>query len=78
MSRKSDLTQLWLEWVESELSKPRKEQCWIESELSRLDFHISQSRVSPKIWVEHNPGHQGHTQAFLKGARAEIVKYSDK
>ena len=70
MSRESDLTQLWLKWVESELSRVSKFGFWVESELSQvskfgiwveselshLDCHMSQSRVSPKKWVEHNPG----------------------
>ena len=69
MSRESDLIQLWLKWVESELSEVSKFGFWVESELSQvskfgiwveselshLDCHISQSRVSPKKWVEHNP-----------------------
>ena len=69
MSRESDLTQLWLKWVESELSQVskigfwveselsqvNKFGIWVESELSHLDCHISQSRVIPKKWVEHNP-----------------------
>ena len=69
MSRESDLTQLWLKWAESELSKVSKFgfwveselsqvskfEIWVESELSHLDCHMSQSRVSPKKWVEHNP-----------------------
>ena len=61
MSRESDLTQLWLKRVESELSQvskfgiwvesvcqSRKVKCWVESELSHLDGHMSQSRVNPK------------------------------
>ena len=70
MSRESDLTQLWLKWVESELSQVSKFGLWVESELSQvskfgswveselshMDCHMSQSRVSPKKWVEHNPG----------------------
>ena len=72
MSRESDLTQLWLKrveselsqvskfgnWIESVLSQSRKVKCWVESELSHLDCHMSQSRVESarKIWVEHNPG----------------------
>ena len=69
MSRESDLIQLWLKWVESELSQVSKFGFWVESELSQvskfgiwveselshLDCHMSQSRVSPKKWVEHNP-----------------------
>ena len=35
-------------WVESELCQSRKVQCWVESEFSHLDCHMSQSRVSPK------------------------------
>ena len=76
MSRESDLTQLWLKWVESELSQvrkfvvwveselsqSRKVKCWVESELSQLDCQMSQSRVSLKIWVEHsrNPGRESN------------------
>ena len=70
MSRESELTQLWLKWVESELSQVGKFGFWVESELSQvsnfgiwveselshLDCHMSQSRVNPKKWVEHNPG----------------------
>ena len=70
MSRESDLNRLWLKWVESELSQvrkfviwveselsqSRKVKCWVESELSHLDCQMSQSRVSLKIWVEHNHG----------------------
>ena len=69
MCRESDLTQLWIKWVESELSQVGKfgfelsRSCqvskfgiWVESELSHLDCHMSQSRVIPKKWVEHNPG----------------------
>ena len=70
MSRESDLTQLWLKWDESELSQVSKFGFWVESELSHiskfgilveselshLGCHMSQSRVSPKKWVEHNPG----------------------
>ena len=73
MSRESDLNQLWLKWVESELSQvrkfviwveselsqSRKVKCWVESELSHLDCQMSQSRVSMKILVEHNPGRDG-------------------
>ena len=70
MSRESDLTQLWLKWdksesseviifviwVESELSQSRKVKCWVVSELSHLHCQMIQSRISLKIWVEHNPG----------------------
>ena len=42
-------------WVESELSQVSKFGIWVESDLSHLDCHMSQSRVSPKKWVEHNP-----------------------
>ena len=45
-------------WVESELSRVSKFGIWVESELSHLDCHMSQSRVSPKKWVEHNPDHK--------------------
>ena len=69
VTRESDLTQLWLKWVESELSQVSNFGFWVESELSQvsnfgiwveselshLDCHMSQSRVNPKKWVEHNP-----------------------
>ena len=37
------------------MSQSRKVKCCVESELSHLDCQMSQSRVSLKIWVEHNP-----------------------
>ena len=70
MSRESNLTQLWLKWVESELSRVSKFGIWIESELSQLrEFKcwieselnhlciVTWVRVESarKIWVEHNP-----------------------
>ena len=69
MSRESDLTQLWLKWVESELSQVSKFGFWVESELSQvskfgiwveselshLDYHMSQSRVSPKKMSRAQP-----------------------
>ena len=69
MSRESDLTQLWLKWVESELSQVSKFGFWVESELSQvskfgiwveselshLDCHMSQSRVSPKKMSRAQP-----------------------
>ena len=62
MSCKSDLTQLWLKLVESELSQvtkfgiwvgsvqsqARKVKCWVDSESNHPDCHMSQSRVSTK------------------------------
>ena len=67
MSRESDLTQLWLKWVESELSQVSKFGfwvkselsqvsqfgIWVESELSHLDCHMS--RVSPKKMSRAQP-----------------------
>ena len=66
MSRESDLTQIWLKWVESELSQVSKFGFWVESELSQVSkfgiwvespgLSYESSRVSPEKWVEHNPG----------------------
>ena len=69
MNRESDLTQLrlkWVEselsevrkfgiWVESELSQSRKVKCWVESELSHLDCQWVRVESAWKIWVEYNP-----------------------
>ena len=61
-SDSNELNQSWVRlvnlgvWVESELSQVSKFGIWVESELSHLDCHMSQSRVSPTKWVEHNPG----------------------
>ena len=53
----SELSQVsnFVIWVESELSQSRKVKCWVESELNHLDCQMSRSRVSPNIWVGHNP-----------------------
>ena len=73
MSRESDLTQLWLKWVESELSQVSKFGFWVESELSQvskfgiwveselshLDCHMSQNRVSPKKMSRAQPCYVG-------------------
>ena len=57
MSRESELTQLWLKWVESELwlkwvepelSRPWKSTIWVESESTHTDRHLSQSWVN---WI---------------------------
>ena len=55
LSRELSQIRKFVIWVESELSQSRKVKCWVESELSHLDCQMSQSRVSPKTWVEHNP-----------------------
>ena len=49
MSHESDLTQLWLKWVESELSQVSKFGIWVESELSQV------SKFG--IWVESDLSH---------------------
>ena len=41
-------------WVESDKSV-KKSLKWVESESSHLQWQMSQSRVSRKTWVEHNP-----------------------
>ena len=62
MSRESNLTQLWLKWVESELSQVNKFgiwfewelsqsikfKCWVESEFNYLDCHMSQTSQHEK------------------------------
>ena len=48
MSRESNLTRLWLKWVESELSRPWKSGIWVESELNHADRHLSQSWIN---WI---------------------------
>ena len=46
MSRESNLTRLWLKWVESELSRPWKSGIWVESESNHADRHLSQSWIN--------------------------------
>ena len=48
MSRESNLTRLWLKWVESESSRPWKSRIWVESESNHADCHLSQSWVN---WI---------------------------
>ena len=48
MSRESNLTRLWLKWVESELSRPWKSRIWVESESNHIDRPLSQSWVK---WI---------------------------
>ena len=53
MSRESNLTRLWLKWVESESSRPWKSRIWVESESNHADCHLSQSWVN---WTVAQPG----------------------
>ena len=46
MSRESNLTRLWLKWVESESSRPWKSRIWVESESNHADCHLCQSWVN--------------------------------
>ena len=71
------LTQLCLKWVESELSQVSKFGFWVESELSHLDCHMSQSRVSPKKWVEHNPA-SDHLKKSQSSMENERFSYENK
>ena len=48
MSRESNLTRIWLKWVESELSRPWKSGIWVESESNHADRHLSQSWIN---WI---------------------------
>ena len=48
MSRESNLTRLWLKWVEPESSRPWKSRIWVESESSHADRHLSQRWVN---WI---------------------------
>ena len=48
MSRESNLTRLWLKWVESESSRPWKSRLLVESESNHADCHLSQSWVN---WI---------------------------
>ena len=48
MSCESNLTRLWLKWVESESSRLWKSRIWVESESNHADRHLSQSWVN---WV---------------------------
>ena len=48
MSYESNLTRLWLKWVESESSRPWKSRSWVESESNHSDRHLSQSWVN---WI---------------------------
>ena len=48
MSRESNLTRLWLKWVESELSRPWKSGIWVESESNHADRHLSQRWIN---WI---------------------------
>ena len=48
MSRESNLTRLWLKWVESESSRPWKSRIWVESESNHADCHLSQNWVN---WI---------------------------
>ena len=68
MSRESNLTRLWLKWVESKSSRPWKWRIWVESESNHADRHLSQSWVnwilevftgpifSPNSSPPHEPG----------------------
>ena len=57
MSRESNLTRLWLKWVESELSRPWKSWMWVESESNHVDRHLSQNWVNC-ILLESKLSHQ--------------------
>ena len=61
MSRESDLTRLWLKWVESELSQVGKFGIWAESELNH----------SRKVncWDESELGHLIVTRVRVESAR---------
>ena len=48
MSRGSNLTRLWLKWVESELSRTWKSRIWVVSESNYADRRLSQSWVT---WI---------------------------
>ena len=48
MSRESNLTRLWLRWVESESSRLWKSRIWVESDSNHADRHLSQSWVN---WI---------------------------
>ena len=53
MSRESNLTRLWLKWVESESSRLWKSRIWVESESNHADHHLSQSWVNwDTAWVK--------------------------
>ena len=43
MSHESNLTRLWLKWVESSWVSRKKSKSWVESESSHADGHLSQS-----------------------------------
>ena len=53
MSRESNLTRLWLKWVESESSRPWKSRIWVESESSHADrqFESELSQLDT-AWVK--------------------------
>ena len=44
----SNLTRLWLKWVESESSRPWKWRIWVKSKSNHADRHLSQSWVN---WI---------------------------
>ena len=46
MSGESNLTRLWLKWVESKSSRLWKSRIWVESESNHADRHFSQSWVN--------------------------------
>ena len=69
MSRESNLTRLWLKWVESELSRPWKSRIWVESQSNHTDRHLSQSWVNwiPTAWVIDE------SLIFLKRKREDVA-----
>ena len=69
MSREWNLTRLWIKWVESELSRPRKSTIWVETESNHADRTLSHSWVNciPTAWVKVE------SPIFLKRKRSDCV-----